>query len=335
VDADGHIFIADTGNARVRRVDAATGVIATVAGTGVVGYNGDGIPAETAQLKSPAGLALDTGGHLFISDMGGHRVRRVDAVTGLITTVAGTGTPGYNGDDQPATSAEIRVPGPLSLDAAGNLLIGEVGGARIRRVDGTAVVPNRAPAADAVVTFAGPVCGASGGTLVQLNGSGSSDPDLDVIAYRWTGPFPEGGGTVTGISPVVTLPLGGPHAITLVVTDAAGAEATATAQITIADTSSPLLTVAHPAVSVAPATGTMTPVDVLAVTGATASDACDPNPSLTVHGPALFRRGSTTIVTIEAGDASGNTVSTEVEITVEQGGRPENPGPPVGRGPKT
>jgi sugar lactone lactonase YvrE len=324
-DAAGNLFMADTGNARVLRRDAISGSTSTVAGTGEFGYNGDDIPAVGAQLIAPAGLAIDSGGHLFIADMVGQRVRRVDAVTGLITTVAGTGVPGFNGDGQAAQAAQLRAPDPLAVDADGNLFIGEAGGARIRRVEGAGASSNAAPTANAVLTFAGPVCGASGGTLVQLNGAGSFDPDAgDVLTYTWTGPFPEGTGTVTGIAPVVTLPLGGPHVVSLTVSDPGGAEHSTTASIAISDTASPELTVTNAAVSVPPFTGLWRPVDILAVTGTSAVDACDPNPAITVDGPSSFRRGSTTVVTIVASDASGNAVSRAVEVTVEQGGKPED-----------
>jgi sugar lactone lactonase YvrE len=334
VNEDGDVYVADTINFRVRRVDADTGLITTVAGTGTFGYNGDGIPAPSAQLMTPAGLAIDNAGHLLIGDMNGHRVRRVDGGTGLISTMAGTGTPGFNGDDQAAALAQLRVPDSLAINAEGHLFVGESGGARVRRIEGAPAATNTAPTAAAVLTFAGPVCGAAGGTLVQLDGSGSSDGDLDALTYTWTGPFVEGGGTVTGVSPTVTLPLGGPHSITLAVEDTDGAEDTDTAQITITDTVSPLLTIAQRYVTVTPGTGLMTAVDVLTVTGATAADACDPSPVLTAYGPELFHRGSTTVVTIGAVDASGNSVSTEVEITVEQGGRPDDPGPPAGKKPR-
>lgn len=333
VDGDGHVFVADTGNVRLRRVDAVTGLITTVAGTGLFGYNGDGVAAVAAQLMSPAAVAIDPAGHLFLSDLNSHRVRRIDAGTGLISTVAGTGVAGFNGDGQPGTLAQLRAPDPLAVHPAGHLFIGEASGARIRRVEGIAAALNRPPTAGAILTMAGPVCGVPGGTLVQLNGAGSTDPDAnDVLTFTWTGPFPEGGGTIQGVSPVVTLPLGGPHVVSLAVQDGNNTEDSTTASITIADTTSPWLTLARSVVSVAPGTGTMTAVDVLAVTGASAVDLCDPNPALVVQGPALFRRGSTTVVTIDATDASGNVVSADAEITVAQGGKPDKPGPPPGKG---
>ena len=123
VDAVGDLYIADYANNRVRKVSAATGLVTTVAGTGSWGYNGDNIPAIAAQLNRPVGLALDAAGNLYIADVQNGRVRKVNAATGLITTIAGiSGYSGYNGDNIPATSAAI-VPEALAFDRAGNLYV--------------------------------------------------------------------------------------------------------------------------------------------------------------------------------------------------------------------
>ncbi|MCA1570317.1 MAG: SMP-30/gluconolactonase/LRE family protein, partial [Chloroflexi bacterium] len=135
VDGAGDVFIADSNNNRVRRVDAATKVITTVAGTGTRGFSGDGGPATAANLNNPTGLVLDAAGNLFIAERDGNRVRRVDALTGVITTVAGTGTGGFGGDGGPATAARLHHPHGLALDSSGNLFIADQGNQRIRRVD--------------------------------------------------------------------------------------------------------------------------------------------------------------------------------------------------------
>jgi sugar lactone lactonase YvrE len=136
LDSGGNLFIGDAGNSRVRRVDTATGVITTVAGNGLTVYNGDNIPATSASLLNPGGLALDRAGNLFIQD-GNQRIRRVDASTHLITTVAGNGIPDDSGDNGPATSAGLALASyqqGIALDGAGNLFIGEITN-RVRRVD--------------------------------------------------------------------------------------------------------------------------------------------------------------------------------------------------------
>jgi trimeric autotransporter adhesin len=135
VDGAGNLFIADRGNSRIRRVDAASGIITTIAGTGTYGYSGDGGPATAAQIKAAGDLAVDAAGNLFIADSGNQRIRRVDAATGIITTVAGNGTAGFSGDGGLATAAQLDAPARVEVNAAGDLFIVDVGNVRIRRVD--------------------------------------------------------------------------------------------------------------------------------------------------------------------------------------------------------
>jgi sugar lactone lactonase YvrE len=136
VDSAGNVFIADVSNSRVRRIDAVTRVISTVAGNGTATYSGDNGTATAASLYYPGGIALDRTGNLFIADGYNHRIRRVDAKTGVITTVAGNGSLGYSGDNGPATSAGLNYPQEVAVDAAGNLFIADESN-RIRRVDAT------------------------------------------------------------------------------------------------------------------------------------------------------------------------------------------------------
>jgi sugar lactone lactonase YvrE len=134
VDRSGNVFIADTQNERIRRVDAETRMTTTVAGNGAAGFSGDGGPAALATLISPSGLSVDRRGNLFIADMFNQRIRRVDAVTGFIETVAGNGTGGFGGDGGPAVSAQLSVPSGAVTDANGNLFIADAGNNRIREV---------------------------------------------------------------------------------------------------------------------------------------------------------------------------------------------------------
>ena len=125
---DSHtLTVADTAPSLTVDVAAGfhAGLITTVAGTGVSGYGGDGGPATAAALSSPCGVAADAAGNLFIADYGNNRVRRVDAATGVITTVAGTGVSGYGGDGGPATSAALLDPTGVAVDGAGNLFIAD------------------------------------------------------------------------------------------------------------------------------------------------------------------------------------------------------------------
>jgi len=133
IAANGDVLIADTDNNRVRRV--TSGVISTVAGTGTPGYTGDNIAATGAQLSKPFGLDVDSVGNIFIADSENHRIRRVDATSGTITTFAGTGTNGLSGDGGAATAARINYPTGVFVDALDNVLIADNGNHRIRRVD--------------------------------------------------------------------------------------------------------------------------------------------------------------------------------------------------------
>jgi sugar lactone lactonase YvrE len=149
VDNAGNLLIADQGNNRIRRVDAVSGVITTVAGTGAAGLSGDGGPAISTILSRPYAVAVDSSGNLYLSETGSNRVRRVDASTGTVLTVAGNGSAGFNGDGGPASSAQLSSPGGLALDAGGNLYLADVGNDRIRRVDS---------ATGTITTFAGNGC---------------------------------------------------------------------------------------------------------------------------------------------------------------------------------
>jgi sugar lactone lactonase YvrE len=139
LDANGNLYIADKNNYRVRKVDHVTGIISTIAGTGVAGSSGDGGPATSAQLNQPSGLALDSQGDLYIAEEGGNRVRKVSP-SGIISTVAGTGSYGYSGDNGPATSAKLAIPFGIAVDGAGNLYIADTGNDRIRKVDGAGTI---------------------------------------------------------------------------------------------------------------------------------------------------------------------------------------------------
>jgi sugar lactone lactonase YvrE len=134
-DSAGNLFVADMINERVRRIDAATKVISTVAGTGAIGYSGDGGPATAAMLALPQTVAVDGAGNLYIADNDNARIRKVDATTGTISTVAGTGTGGFSGDGGPASAALLSYSTSVTLDTSGNVYITDSGSGRIRRID--------------------------------------------------------------------------------------------------------------------------------------------------------------------------------------------------------
>lgn len=123
----------------IRKIDSA-GIITTIAGDGTSGYNGDGFAATSAELNHPDGFAVDGRGNLYIADSLNHRVRRVDAASGLITTVAGTGTAGYGGDNGAATSAMLNFPRAVAIDGSGTLYIADTSNNRIRKVTSTGII---------------------------------------------------------------------------------------------------------------------------------------------------------------------------------------------------
>jgi sugar lactone lactonase YvrE len=132
-DRAGNMFVTDSDNQRVRKVAAGTGIMTTIAGTGASSSTGDGGPAAAATLNGPWALALDGNDNLYIAENYGHRIRKITASTGVISTVAGTGENGTTGDGGPATAAKLSQPTSIALDAAGNLYIGD-SSERVRRV---------------------------------------------------------------------------------------------------------------------------------------------------------------------------------------------------------
>jgi trimeric autotransporter adhesin len=133
VDTQGNLYIADTGNNRIREVTAA-GAIITIAGTGATGFSGDGFSATGAQLNSPSRVAVDSAGNILFTDNGNNVVRRI-STTGVISTVAGNGQYGFAGDGGPAKSAMLANPIGLAIDSTGGILIADADNKRIRRVD--------------------------------------------------------------------------------------------------------------------------------------------------------------------------------------------------------
>ena len=137
VDNIGDVFIADGDNSRIRKI-LPFGIITTVVGGGA--SLGDGGPATEAQLAEPIALTMDAAGNMYICDgFGGNRIRKV-STTGVITTVAGTGSAGYNGDGIAATSAQLSVPRGIAMDANGNLFIADNIHGRIRMVDAAGII---------------------------------------------------------------------------------------------------------------------------------------------------------------------------------------------------
>jgi sugar lactone lactonase YvrE len=137
-DSAGNLYIADTGNSRIRKI-TTDGVITTVAGDGNYGYGGDGGQATAAQLNDPYDIAVDPAGNLYIADTENNRVRKVSPA-GVITTVAGNGTRGYSGDGGQAVSAQLNHPEGIAVDTVGNLYIADTWNHRIRKVEANGAI---------------------------------------------------------------------------------------------------------------------------------------------------------------------------------------------------
>jgi len=145
-DSIGNFYFADSANNIVREISKKTGAIAVVAGTGTSGSTGAGGAATAAELNTPTGVAVDPAGNLYIADSGNNRIQEVSASTGIITTIAGTGTPGYTGDTGLATAATLNDPTGIAIDSVGILYIADTGNNALRAFS---------PAGGVIVTLAG------------------------------------------------------------------------------------------------------------------------------------------------------------------------------------
>ena len=147
-DSAENVYIADTSNFRIRKVDT-TGIITTVAGDGTSDYGGDGGPAVNAQLDGPNGIAVDGAGNIYIAETNAHRIRKVDT-SGNISTIAGTGDDGFDGDGGPAIEAWLFYPTDVATDSAGNVYIADMLNSRVRKVDTSGIITTVAGTAEYV-----------------------------------------------------------------------------------------------------------------------------------------------------------------------------------------
>lgn len=194
-DTSGNLYFSDTNNHRVRRVDAKTGIITTVAGNGKKGFAGDGAKATDASLNEPYGIQLDSDGNLYIVDRLNFCIRRVDAKSGNVSTIAGTGgKSGFTGDAGAADKALLVEPNGLCLDGKGKLYIADVAGHRVRVVDlksGTidtligngkgATAGDGGPLKDATVNGPRAVATHPDGSLFLVERNGNTVRRIDVV----------------------------------------------------------------------------------------------------------------------------------------------------------
>jgi len=203
LDSAGNLYINDSYNVRIRKVDSASQVITTVAGNGFAGFGGDGGPAIDAQLNNPRGLAADAAGNIYLADRRNSRIRKLDP-SGTITTVVAAnqlapGTLGYGGDGGPAGSAQLNFPGGVALDAASNLYIIDTHNNRIRKVDSSGVITTVAGSGESVD------CGFY--TCVPSAGSGDGGPATTArLALREYGTNPPGNSS--GVGSIAIAPSG-------------------------------------------------------------------------------------------------------------------------------
>jgi sugar lactone lactonase YvrE len=162
IGPDRGLYFCDLDNQRIRRLDLRTHRTTTIAGNGQKAHSGDGGPATAASLNMPHEIQFDSARNLYIAERDNHVVRKVDATTGVISTFAGTGVPGFSGDGGPATRAQLRQPHSIAVDPKGRLLICDIGNHRIRQVD------------------------FSSGTIETYGGTGERQPTPDGAPVRQT-----------------------------------------------------------------------------------------------------------------------------------------------------
>ena len=225
-DLAGNMYLAEAMNHCIRRVDRETGVIVTIAGTGAEGYSGDGGPATEATFKQPYSLQVASNGDVYVVDRLNYVIRKIDAATGIITTIAGTGEQAYGGDGRPAVQAKFREPNDCFLDGRGGLLIADVQDQRIRRLDlETGIITTFAgngakervgdglPATQASILGARAVCMDRAGNtyIAEREGNGIRKVDASGVmsTLAGTGEF---GYTGDG-GPAIAATWGGPKAI--------------------------------------------------------------------------------------------------------------------------
>ncbi len=193
----GALYITEVSNHRVLRLDLAAGTITTVAGCGQQGYAGDGGLAVDAKLNEPYEVRFDKAGNMYFVEMKNHLIRRVDAKTKIISTIAGTGQAGYGGDGGPATKAQFNNPHSIALDHQGGLLVADIGNHRIRRIDlasgmvetiagnGRRMLPTEGQLARGNPVLGPRALCVAGTTLWVALREGHSVWKLDLTALRW------------------------------------------------------------------------------------------------------------------------------------------------------
>ena len=174
LDASGNLYIADANNHRIRKV-STSGIITTIVGTGIAGFGGDCGAATSAQINFPTGIAVDAADNLYIVDSRNHRIRKVTP-WGIVSTIAGTGTVGYSGNNSPAIAAQLSYPFGIAVSATGTVFFSDNGNARVRKISPSGIITdvagsaNRGYLGDNSLATAAQIDGPSG---IGLDGSGN------------------------------------------------------------------------------------------------------------------------------------------------------------------
>ena len=139
-DKDNNLFVAEIYNNTIRRIDAETGIISTVAGCGLKGFDGDGGLAVNAKLNGPEGVFVDIHGNIYIADTNNERIRQIDAHTRIISTIAGTGKAGYNGDNIQACDSKLNHPSGVVVDTNGSIYFNDYKNDRVRKINPDGII---------------------------------------------------------------------------------------------------------------------------------------------------------------------------------------------------
>ena len=220
VDSSGNLYVADQASSAVYKLNSATGIAAVIAGDAPQGFNGDNIPAVTAALFRPTGIAIDSSGNVYIADRSNNRVRKITVSTGLISTVAGIGTSGFSGDGGAATTAQLSSPAGVAIDAAGHLYIGDSGNGRLRKVAaGTGVITTVVSGLGGAVLSPGGSTSPNGPSGVSVDSSGNVYFAAVSQSYKWM-PMTEtlssiAGGGINNVDniPATNASLSGPRSV--------------------------------------------------------------------------------------------------------------------------
>jgi sugar lactone lactonase YvrE len=327
VDIAGNLYLADTHNHLIRKITASTGRITTIAGNGLLGFSGDAAVATAASLALPHGLSLDVTGNIYLADTENHRIRRIDVITGIITTVAGDGTQAFSGDSGPAIAASLDSPGATSLSPSNLLTLSDTGNQRIRQLTAQ-------PAPDATITtIAG--LGLSPPEALTLTAPASIPYGSGQLSASLTAPSSVTGsitfvditnaaanvmtplGTATLVSNIATLPVAtllvGVHTV---MATYSGDQTHPSAQSQILTLTITPLPITATSTSIVRLYGQPTPAINGTVTGILPQDAANVTAAFTTTATSTSPVGTYPIYATLSGPAAGNYTITMAPVTV-------------------